>query len=102
MIGHADYWPVVLAGMTVHELFKACRERFLVTNELALRSHLNEFRDHQLVNARSGHPNSKPHRTNVEASSSPCRSITAPKPSNLTETCVVSLFDVNHQMPTAA
>ena len=42
----------VAAGMTVHELYKLCRERFLVSNELALRSHLNEFRDHQLVQMR--------------------------------------------------
>ena len=40
------------AGMTVHDLFKACREQLLVANELALRSHLNEFRDHQLVQTR--------------------------------------------------
>ena len=43
---------LLIAGMTIHELFKACRERFLVTNELALRGHLNEFRDHQLMQTR--------------------------------------------------
>ena len=36
----------------MHDLFKACREQLLVANELALRSHLNEFRDHQLVQTR--------------------------------------------------
>ena len=43
---------LLAAGMTVHDLFKACREQLLVANELALRSHLNEFRDHQLVQTR--------------------------------------------------
>lgn len=35
--------------MTFPHLYRKCREKFLVTNEVALRSHLTEFRDHRLV-----------------------------------------------------
>ena len=41
-----------LAGMTFPHMYRKCREKFLVTNEVALRSHLAEFRDHQLVASR--------------------------------------------------
>ena len=40
---------VLGAGMTFPHMYRKCREQFLVTNEVALRSHLTEFRDHQLV-----------------------------------------------------
>ena len=40
------------AGMVFSHLFRRCREKFLVQNEVALRSHLTEFRDHCLVNTR--------------------------------------------------
>ena len=35
--------------MTQSELYAACRDRFLVSAELTLRAHLQEFRDHELV-----------------------------------------------------
>ena len=38
-------------GMTQGELYAACRDRFLVSAELTLRAHLQEFRDHELVHA---------------------------------------------------
>jgi origin recognition complex subunit 2 len=34
---------------TQHELYSACREKFLVSSEFTLQSHLIEFRDHELV-----------------------------------------------------
>ena len=37
------------SGMTQSELYAACRDRFLVSAELTLRAHLQEFRDHELV-----------------------------------------------------
>ena len=36
-------------GPTQHELYSTCRERFLVSSEFTLQSHLVEFRDHELV-----------------------------------------------------
>ena len=36
-------------GPTFHALYTACRERFLVSSEFTLQSHLSEFRDHELV-----------------------------------------------------
>ena len=36
-------------GPTQHELYSACREKFLVSSEFTLQSHLIEFRDHELV-----------------------------------------------------
>ena len=38
--------------MTAAQLFRLARERFLVSNDAALRSHLNEFRDHHLLATR--------------------------------------------------
>ncbi len=40
------------AGLSFHRLFKTCREQFLVSSEMTLRSHLTEFKDHQLVRMR--------------------------------------------------
>lgn len=37
------------AGMQFGQLFRICRENFIVSNDMALRSHLNEFKDHQLL-----------------------------------------------------
>ena len=42
--------------MTAAQLFRLARERFLVSNEAALRSHLTEFRDHHLLATRCGSP----------------------------------------------
>lgn len=41
-------------GFPLPELFRLCRERFLLSSELTLKSHLNEFRDHQLVATKKG------------------------------------------------
>ncbi len=40
------------AGIAFPHLFRLCRERFLVGNELGLRAHLTEFRDHALLQTR--------------------------------------------------
>lgn len=40
------------AGVPFHRWFFLCREKFLVTNELTLRAHQTEFRDHQLLKSR--------------------------------------------------
>ena len=40
------------AGIAFPHLFRLCRERFLVGNELGLRAHLTEFRDHELLQTR--------------------------------------------------
>lgn len=39
-------------GLSFQRLFKTCREQFLVSSEMTLRSHLTEFKDHQLVHTR--------------------------------------------------
>eukprot|EP00951_Prasinocladus_malaysianus_P007716 scaffold55356_cov46-Prasinocladus_malaysianus.AAC.1 len=39
-------------GLPFHAWFKLCREKFLVTSELLLRTHLTEFKDHELVKVR--------------------------------------------------
>ncbi|CAB4266392.1 unnamed protein product [Prunus armeniaca] len=36
-------------GMPVDNLYASCRERFLVSSQLTLNSHLTEFKDHELV-----------------------------------------------------
>ncbi len=40
--------------MTLALLYSKCRERFLLSTEAALRAHLAEFRDHELVKWRAG------------------------------------------------
>jgi len=40
--------------MQFSQLFRICRENFIVSNDMALRSHLNEFRDHQLLQTEKG------------------------------------------------
>lgn len=39
-------------GMPVNNLYSACRERFLVSSQVTLNSHLTEFKDHELVKTR--------------------------------------------------
>ena len=36
-------------GVSLSDLYKKCKQRFLVSNVSVLRSHLNEFVDHELV-----------------------------------------------------
>ena len=40
------------AGMTFSQLFRMSRERLLVANDAALRGHLTEFKDHDLLQTR--------------------------------------------------
>ncbi|GAQ89388.1 origin recognition complex subunit 2 [Klebsormidium nitens] len=42
-------------GLPFHRLYTLCREKFIVSSETTLRTHLVEFRDHQLVKTRRGH-----------------------------------------------
>jgi hypothetical protein len=37
------------AGVSMPKLFQLCRERFLVSNEMLLKSFLVEFKDHELL-----------------------------------------------------
>lgn len=39
-------------GMPVNTLYTKCRERFLVSSQVTLNSHLTEFKDHELVKTR--------------------------------------------------
>ncbi|XP_057973659.1 origin of replication complex subunit 2 [Malania oleifera] len=39
-------------GMPISNLYRVCRERFLVSNQVTLNSHLTEFKDHELVKTR--------------------------------------------------
>ncbi|CAK9176992.1 unnamed protein product [Ilex paraguariensis] len=39
-------------GMPVNNLYTICRERFLVSSQFTLNSHLTEFKDHELVKTR--------------------------------------------------
>lgn len=39
-------------GLSFKLLFRMCRERFLLTSEAALKSHITEFTDHQLLATR--------------------------------------------------
>eukprot|EP00803_Ostreobium_quekettii_P007058 evm.model.scf_425EXC.7 EVM.evm.TU.scf_425EXC.7 scf_425EXC:38332-41699(+) len=41
-------------GISLPHLFRMCRERFLVSSELTLKSYLTEFRDHELVVMKKG------------------------------------------------
>ncbi|PNY15520.1 origin recognition complex subunit 2-like protein [Trifolium pratense] len=40
---------IVLQRMPISDLYSVCRERFLVSNQVTLNSHLTEFKDHELV-----------------------------------------------------
>ncbi|KAL5992759.1 Origin recognition complex subunit 2 [Asimina triloba] len=46
-LGHPDE-----EGLPTNNLYTMCRERFLVSSQLTLNSHLTEFRDHDLVKTR--------------------------------------------------
>ncbi|KAK4277502.1 hypothetical protein QN277_015493 [Acacia crassicarpa] len=39
-------------GMPISDLYSVCRERFLVSSQVTLNSHLTEFKDHELVKVR--------------------------------------------------
>ncbi|KAL5558887.1 hypothetical protein UlMin_035098 [Ulmus minor] len=39
-------------GMPMNDLYTNCRERFLVSSQVTLNSHLTEFKDHELVKTR--------------------------------------------------
>ncbi|KAA8528549.1 hypothetical protein F0562_035904 [Nyssa sinensis] len=39
-------------GMAINNLYTICRERFLVSSQTTLNSHLTEFKDHELVKTR--------------------------------------------------
>lgn len=41
-------------GMSFHDLYLKCREKFLVNSDMTLRAQLTEFRDHKLVRSRKG------------------------------------------------
>lgn len=41
-------------GLPLPQLFRMCREQFLVSSELTLKSYLGEFRDHDLVTVKKG------------------------------------------------
>ena len=41
--------------MTFAQLYRMSRERLLVANDAALRAHLTEFRDHDLLQTRYWH-----------------------------------------------
>lgn len=43
-----------LEGVSYERLFRLCRERFLVSSDVTLKTHLTEFRDHELVRTRRG------------------------------------------------
>ncbi|KAG4934393.1 hypothetical protein JHK87_048395 [Glycine soja] len=44
------FYPMILAhGMPISDLYSVCRERFLVSSQITLNSHLTEFKDHELV-----------------------------------------------------
>ena len=40
------------AGLTHARLLRLCQDKFLVSNDVTLRSHLTEFRDHELLQTR--------------------------------------------------
>ena len=40
---------MLLLGLSFHHWYKGCREKFLVSSEVTLRTHQVEFRDHELV-----------------------------------------------------
>lgn len=45
----------IYLGMSFHDCYLKCRERFLVSSDVTLRSQLTEFKDHKLVRSRRGH-----------------------------------------------
>jgi origin recognition complex subunit 2 len=45
----------IYLGMSFHDCYLKCREKFLVSSDVTLRSQLTEFKDHKLVRSRRGH-----------------------------------------------
>ena len=45
----------IYLGMSFHDAYVKCREKFLVNSDLTLRAQLTEFIDHKLVQTRKGH-----------------------------------------------
>ena len=43
-----------MSGISYEHLFRLCRERFLTSNDVGLRSHLTEFKDHDLLKIKQG------------------------------------------------
>ncbi|GJN02545.1 hypothetical protein PR202_ga19907 [Eleusine coracana subsp. coracana] len=43
---------ITVQGMPVSSLYTKCRERFLVSSQVTLNSHLTEFKDHDLIKTR--------------------------------------------------
>lgn len=43
---------LLFLGVSFHQWYKICREKFVVSSELTLKTHLTEFKDHQLVKIR--------------------------------------------------
>lgn len=41
-------------GLTQSQLFHECRDHFLCSNEMTLKAHLNEFKDHGLITLKKG------------------------------------------------
>ena len=44
----------IYQGMSFHDCYVKCREKFLVNSDMTLRAQLTEFRDHKLVRSRKG------------------------------------------------
>ncbi len=44
----------VYLGMSFHDCYLKCREKFLVNSDMTLRAQLTEFKDHKLVRSRKG------------------------------------------------
>ena len=49
-----SFWTIHCAGMTFGQLYRVSREQLLVANDTALRAHLTEFKDHDLLQTRCG------------------------------------------------
>ena len=43
-----------IEGIAYEHLFRLARERFLVSSDATLRTHLTEFKDHDLIKSRRG------------------------------------------------
>ncbi|KAL4449034.1 hypothetical protein ABPG77_007751 [Micractinium sp. CCAP 211/92] len=54
LVAEAQLDPAGDRGVTFQRLFQLCRERFLVSNEMLLKSFLTEYRDHELLGTRRG------------------------------------------------
>lgn len=44
----------IYLGMSFHNCYVKCREKFLVNSDMTLRAQLTEFRDHKLIRSRKG------------------------------------------------